>query len=356
MRVPRSAKRWIGFATMTAIAVAVATGLWLGGTAGAQTGAPDDLRARMYAYRAAFAASAGQAPGGAVSATSSTLDPIVWGQAGDTFLPADYDGDGKADHAVWRPGAEGVALFKIRRSSDGTELDVIIGKTGDSPNVIGDFDGDGMIDPAIYRPGATAGAYSIWIYRSSATNSLVTVTCSAAFDCGKNGDFPAPGDYNGDGKTDFAVQRVHSGAACASDPTQGSIGTPNADFLIALNGGAVSTVSCVGRSTDVIVAGDYDGDLITDLAVTRGTGGVVEWSIRNSSTGTYQVIKLGSSATDFVAPGDYDGDGRIDPAVWRPSATPGASAFYVKPIAGGAVVRFPMGQNGDFPVANAYTH
>jgi hypothetical protein len=344
---------WLGAA---ACAVAMAIGIFAGqSSAVAQGGPTEDLRGRMDAYRAAFMA--GSAPsGGSAASISATLDPVVWGNSGDFFVPLDYDGDGKADHGVWRPGAEGVAKFIIRKSSDGSELDIVLGKSGDDPSVTGDYDGDGRADPAVYRAGATAGAYSSWLYYSSATSSVVTVTCNATLDCGKNGDFPSPGDYNGDGRYDFVVQRNH-GAGCAVDPTQGSYTTPTADFIFAMNGAASSTtVTCVGRATDTIVPGDYDGDLITDIAVLRGVAGALEWLVRQSSTLTFKVVTHGASATDFPTQGDYDGDGKTDAAVWRPNATAGLSAFLVKPSSGGAVIRYPMGQNGDFPLANFNRH
>lgn len=356
MRMYEDRRQRLVWGGIGAVAVLLLTAVWFGRVASAQGEEPEGLRPRLHAYRDAFMAS-GNAQNRGAAATAAALDPVIWGISTDFFVPADYDGDGKADHAVWRPGVAGVAQFKIRKSSDGTELTVIIGQTGDDPTVIGDYDGDGIIDPAVYRAGASAGLYSTWLYRSSLTSSIVTVACSAGYDCGKNGDFPSPGDFNGDGKNDFAVQRAHGGAACPADPSQGTLGgVPTADFLISTNGGATSTLTCIGKNTDVILPNDFDGDLVTDIAVIRGVSGVIEWSIRNSSTGTFHVYSFGTSATDFPTPGDYDGDGRTDLSVWRPSATAGASAFYVKPIAGGAIIRYPMGQNGDYPVANYNAH
>jgi len=41
--------------------------------------------------------------------------------------------------------------------------------------------------------------------------------------------------------------------------------------------------------------------------------------------------------------------------IWRPSATPGQSAFFIKKSTGGDLTR-AFGQNGDYPVANFNTH
>jgi hypothetical protein len=74
------------------------------------------------------------------------------------------------------------------------------GQAGDDPTIIGDYDGDGKYDVAVYRP----GAQSRWYYR--------TDTRYAAVDWGRSSDFVAPGDYDGDGKADFVIYRAASGS------------------------------------------------------------------------------------------------------------------------------------------------
>jgi hypothetical protein len=105
------------------------------------------------------------------------------------------------------------------------------------------------------------------------------------------------------------------------------------------------------------VPGDYDGDGRTDIGISRNSGGSILWFYDPSAQPGPQIVggAWGVSATDIRAQGDYDGDGKTDFAVWRPSTTPGATAFYVSKSTGG-LLGFAFGQNGDIPVAGYNTH
>ena len=267
---------------------------------------------------------------------TATTYASQWGLSSDFFVPEDYDGDNKTDIAIYRAGAPTVAAFYILQSNGNTVRIEPFGQTGDEPRVVGDYDGDGKADPAVYREGASAGAPSTWFFRGSLNNPSGNVTYVP---WGQQGDFPAPGDYDGDGKRDFVVQR--------------SEGTGQARFWMFQTTAGFSSV-VFGTPTDVIVPGDYDGDGKTDIAVARASAGQYAWFVRPSSTGVISgapTAIVGASATDFFAQGDYDGDGKTDFAVWRPSSTGGASAFWVQGSTSGAF-SLPFGQQGDYPVAN----
>src|SRR5204863_451340 len=84
-------------------------------------------------------------------------------------------------------------------TDDGTASPAFpFGAPGDLP-VTGDFDGDGQADAAVYRPSS-----QIWfILRSSGGVSSIPF--------GINGDIPVPADYDGDGNTDVAIYRPGPG-------------------------------------------------------------------------------------------------------------------------------------------------
>jgi len=117
-----------------------------------------------------------------------------WGVGEDKPVVADYDGDGKADAAIYRPSS---GIWYIMQSSKGFSA-IQFGISTDKP-VAADYDGDGKADQAVYRPSS-----GTWYINQSSRGF-------AAARFGLPSDIPAPADYDGDGKTDIAVYRPESG-------------------------------------------------------------------------------------------------------------------------------------------------
>jgi hypothetical protein len=111
------------------------------------------------------------------------------------------------------------------------------------------------------------------------------------------GSPPVAGDFEGDFRTDIAVWRP---ADTNWYLRYSSLGSVNAFAF--------------GAAGDTVTPGDYDGDGSADLAVWRPSTGM--WQFVESSTGTPRMRQLGFS-TDLAVPRDYDGDRRTDPAVYR---------------------------------------
>lgn len=285
---------------------------------------------------------------------------MQFGIANDVFIPVDFDGDGKSDIAVWRKGTVATTGFFIFQSSNNVVRFDNFGLDGDDPTVTADYTGDGKADPAVYRAGANQNDRSFFYYRAS-SGPLAGQIVGEQWGINNGptllGDYPAPGDYDGDGKADFMVGR--------------NDGTGHLVFWLRTNGTNNISATWFGLSGDsltlgdLIVPGDYDGDGKTDIAVVRGVGANFNWYVRRSSNPAADPLfaTFGLSASDFPVQGDYDGDGITDVATWRPSTVdpPGSNFFVLGSSSGYKTYRWGLCQAGppvncDIPTAFYNTH
>ena len=154
-------------------------------------------------------------------------------------------------------------------------------------------------DLAVWRPGTNSGVW--WVMGGTGSQQV-------SQQWGTQGDKPVPGDYDGDGKTDFAIFRPN--------PT-----AQNGNWYILYSSSGAWSQTQWGADTDTLTPADYDGDSRTDIAVYRASNG--GWYILKSSDNQSLSFAFGSSG-DKPAPADYDGDGKADAALWRSSN----STFY----------------------------
>lgn len=172
---------------------------------------------------------------------------------------------------------------------------------GDPLDSVVDFNGDGKTDWAVVR--GIVGGQMMWFIQENSVAGPITYQQFGTM----ASDIPVPEDFDGDNKSDIAIWR---------DPQ----GPGNAAFYILQSGSSTVRGEFFGLTgDDPSVAGDYDGNGSADLAVVRRTAGQMFWYYRLTPGGPIFTRQWGS-AIDFVAPGDYDGDGKNDFVVQRPGS------------------------------------
>ena len=174
-----------------------------------------------------------------------TVREVQFGTTGDDpRIVEDYDGDGRTDIAVFRP-ADGTWYYMP--SANNPNRSVVSVRWGKAYANPGDFDGDGRADFVDHQ------GPDWWILNSSDLSYRVV-------SFGPNLVLGAPGDYDGDGKMDIAVVNIenhyktwyyHSSLSPNQNP-----------YLTRKDWGKI-----IGEDIPRTAQGDYDGDGRTDYAV-----------------------------------------------------------------------------------------
>lgn len=237
-----------------------------------------------------------------------------WGLPGDTPRPGDFDGDGKMDVAVWRPTTQ---TWWIRASTNGVVWQVPLGPTiisTDIPDAT-DVTGDGKADIMMFRRSSPP----YWFVRDSATAIVTRYDASNTF-------------ANNTTQTPFVTLSARydpaktAGIGARYEYNQ----SPARDLWIMsrfpnFGGGSLYAANWViggvnPNQTNVPTRGDWGGPPDGYADYVRFNNGTWMVELNNGYYNYYIGPNQPSWGLpgDYPLSGDYNKDGIADRAVWRP--------------------------------------
>jgi hypothetical protein len=233
--------------------------------------------------------------------------PYAVGSSPADLVAGDFNGDGRTDLAVANAFSNTVSV--LLGNGDGTFQNQVTYAVGSGPValVAGDFNGDGRTDLAVAN------------YDDSDMSVLLgngdgTFQHQLTYPVGSSPVALVAGDFNGDGRTDLAVTNA------GSLDSHGNLipGTSTVSVLLGNGDGTFQhqVTYAVGNAPSALVAGDFNGDGRTDLAVANADSNTVSVLLGNGD-GTFEnqvTYAVGNGPAALVA-GDFNGDGRTDLAV-----------------------------------------
>jgi hypothetical protein len=225
----------------------------------------------------------------------------------------DFNGDGKPDLVVTNSDHSTVSVFL--NSGSGTFPTRMDLATGFFPTsvAVGDFNGDGKLDLATTECGSSAncdeltGSGSVSILLGNGDGTFQT---HVEYTVGVDPIALAVADLNGDGFLDLVVANSDTGSSAAPGSVSVLFGNGNGTFQ-------TQQVYPAGIGSSSVVVGDFNGDGKLDFAVTNADDETVGVYLNRGSGSFSQPTVLfgaGGAAIATVA-GDFNGDQNLDLAV-----------------------------------------
>lgn len=287
---------------------------------------------------------------GSMPTTGATADAIITGETTSNSLGAglatgDFNADGKVDLAVgawgWTTSTGRAYIFYNGSiiTENASAADVII--SGNATNDLfgitledGDFNADGKTDLIAAARNYSGLLGRVYIFYNDGSIPTTAATADVTISGESSGSYFGgairAADFNGDGRTDFAV-----GANLTSSTAgrafifynDGSYPATGASADVIFTGGEAAS-DAFGTS---LAAGDFNADGEMDLAVGAygysSTAGKVYVYTFNDT-----VITGGTTSDQFgiaMTAGDFNADGRVDLVVGASGYSTGTGRAYV---------------------------
>jgi hypothetical protein len=234
--------------------------------------------------------------------TSPAPAEIAIGIEPYALATGDFNADGRADLAIADFSGLGSVAIRLGNGSGGFTSPAVPTFTvglGPSSVAIGDFNGDGRQDFAT----ANQSVDNVSIRLGDGSGGF-TSPASPEISVGSIPVWVAIGDFNGDGNHDFAAA---------------NLGSANVSIRLGNgSGGFTSPVTpevTVGTNPFSVAIGDFNGDGTQDFATANGGSANISIRIGNGSGGftspATPEVTVGTSPNS-VAVADFNGDGRQD--------------------------------------------